>query len=143
MNINRVNSGSGNPTSSARWFTPTSPINISDTFMIEVLPAVETDSVGVTATGAYYGSTRAVASISGTTLTVNKAISNDSTFAGWATDMYGYFKGGFFAWGAPFNNFFIKGNGVYQVLMLLHKQVSSHILLTNHKQLLKQILHKI
>ena len=112
LSINRVNNGSGNPTSSARWFTPTSPINISDTFMIEVLPAVETDSVGVTATGAYYGSTRAVASINGTTLTVNKAISNDSTFAGWATDMYGYFKGGFFAWGAPFNNFFIKGNGV-------------------------------
>jgi hypothetical protein len=112
MNINRVNSGSGNPTSSARWFTPTSPINISDTFMIEVLPAVETDSVGVTATGAYYGSTRAVASISGTTLTVNKAIENDSTFAGWALDVYGYFKGGFVSWNAPFNDFFISGENV-------------------------------
>jgi len=112
LNINRVNSGSGNPTSSARWFTPTSPINISDTFMIEVLPAVETDSVGVTATGAYYGSTRAVASISGTTLTVNKAIQNDSTWSGWATDMYGYFKGGFVSWNAPFNDFFISGENV-------------------------------
>ncbi|MFN5444178.1 MAG: T9SS type A sorting domain-containing protein [Crocinitomicaceae bacterium] len=112
LNINRVNSGSGNPTSSARWFTPISPINISDTFMIEVLPAVETDSVGVTATGAYYGSTRAVASISGTTLTVNKAIQNDSTFAGWALDVYGYFKGGFVSWNAPFNDFFISGENV-------------------------------
>lgn len=112
LNINRVNSGSGNPTSSARWFTPTSPINISDTFMIEVLPASETDSVGITATGAYYGSTRAVASISGTTLTVNKAIQNDSTFAGWALDVYGYFKGGFVAWNAPFNDFFISGENV-------------------------------
>lgn len=112
LSINIARTGTGSVTSAVRWFKPSLPISISDTFMIEVLPAVETDSVGVLATGAYYGSTRAVAKIDGTTLTVNNTIDNDSTYVGWATDIYGYFKGGFVALNAPFNDFYLSGENV-------------------------------
>jgi hypothetical protein len=113
LSINVVKNSAGSATSSTRWFQPTTPISISDTFMIEVLPKVQTDSVGVVATGAYYGSTRAIAKIDGTTLTVNsKFPEDDSTYSGWGIDKNGYFKGGFVVWNTPLNDFFVTGKNV-------------------------------
>jgi len=113
LSINAVKSTSGAITYSTRWFKPTTPISISDTFMIEVFPRDKTDSLGITATGAYYGSTRAVAKIDGTTLTVNSTFpEDDSTYYGWGLDNKGYFKGGFLAWNSTLNDFFVTGKNV-------------------------------